>query len=486
MRAANQMMQDQGVGASMPQVVDEAPPLKLARRFSRIRFAVPMIIASAALGIIVNEVAYKNTVDALHAGTSMTDVRIAAAGVLQLLTDAETGQRGYLLTGRREFLSPLEAAKLEVPRMRLAISSFLEASGPDGHAEALRMDEDIREALTEIEKTVALELSGEHQAALHIVEAGLGKRRMDDIRVIFGTSLISAASRQKVSGLSIDDALWINRIAVTILTLLGAIALSFYVRHLRLFDQEREARQQDLRAQVRERTGELRELAKNLLTAREDEKAHLARELHDELGGLMTSAKFDVARMRGRLSADPAMMERLNQINKRLNEGIALKRRMVEDLRPSSLSTMGLTVSLSNLCTDVSEQLGIPIFTEFDEITLTPDQQLAIYRLVQEALTNVSKYAKATRGVVSVKVEPEGVRVRIEDDGIGFDLTQIKLATHGIAGMRFRIETLDGSMLVESTPGTGTKLEATLPISSLPAAKLAGSGQDEPAAREVA
>ena len=422
-----------------------------------------MIIASAALGILVNEVTYRNAVDALRVGTSTTDVRIAAAGVLQLLTDAETGQRGYLLTGRSEYLAPLEAAKLQVPRMRTTISGFLEASGPQGHAEALRMDDDIREALSEIEKTITLERGGDRQAALHIVEAGLGKKRMDNMRQLFGTSLVAAAARQQATRLSIDDSLWINRIVVTTLTMLGAIALSFYVRHLRLFDRERADRQQDMQAQIDARTAELRELAANLLTAREDEKAHLARELHDELGGLLTAAKLDLARLRGKLAGDPALLERTEQINKRLNEGISLKRRLVEDLRPSSLDTLGLTVSPAILCAEVSERSGFPVLTELEEVSLSPNGNLAVYRLVQEALTNVNKYARASQVQVSVKNEPSGVRVHIADDGVGFDPAQARSATHGIAGMRFRIETLGGSMSVASRPGDGTRLEALLP-----------------------
>ena len=447
----------------MPNLSPESCVEPFVFRLSCMRLAVPMIIASAALGILVNEVTYKNTVDALRVGSSLTEARIAAAGVLQLLTDAETGQRGYLLTDRAEYLSPLDAARLEVPRIRATVSSFLEASGADGHAASLRMADDIEEALAEIERTVGLARAGNRKAALQIVEAGLGRRRMDDMRGIFNTSLLEAANRQQVSRALIDDSLWTNRIAVATLTLLGAIALSFYVRHLRLHDLERADRQFELEGQVATRTAELRQLAGYLLTAREDEKAHLARELHDEMGGVLTAAKLDMARMRRLAAADPAMLERIEQVSRRLSEGIALKRRIVEDLRPSCLDTLGLTVSLSNLCSDVAERLGIPVHTDLDEVSLSADEQLALYRLVQEALTNVSKYARASAAHIYLKAEPSSVRVGVEDDGIGFDTTLLKSATHGIAGMRFRIERLDGTLSVDSKPGLGTRLVAILP-----------------------
>jgi len=439
---------------------------QFAFSFSRARFVAPMIVAAATLGILVNEMTYRNTVEALRIGSALAEARIAAAGLLQLLTDAETGQRGYLLTERAEYLAPLVAAEIEVPKMRAVVSAFLDASGADGHAASLRMDQYIQETLAEVEKTVGLARAGDRKGALQIIETGPGSRRMQDMRAIFRTSLLEAAERQQASRLSLDDSLWTSRIAVTALTLLGAFALGLYVRHLRRYDRERADRQLALEAEVRHRTIELCQLAGYLLTAREDEKAHLARELHDELGGMLTAAKLDMARMRRLAAADPALLERIEQVGLRLNEGIALKRRIVEDLRPSCLETLGLTISLSNLCTDVGARLGIPIHTAFDEVSLPADAQLALYRLVQEALTNVSKYARASRVRVRLEAAPAFVQVEIEDNGVGFDTIQLKSATHGIAGMRFRIERLGGSLSIESRPGAGTHLVAILPMAT--------------------
>jgi len=439
------------------------PPTALVRQLATRRFAAPMIIVCAALALLVNEVTYKNTRNALRVGSALTEARIAAAGMLQLLADAETGQRGYLLTGRREYLAPLDAAKLEVLRFGATVSSFLEASGVDGHGAATRMAEDIRETLAEIEETVELERLGDRDGALRLVDSGRGRRRMDDMRDIFGVSLVEAALRQQDARISIDETLWINRVAVATLILLGAMGLSFYVRHLRLYDRERKDLQDLLEAQVRERTAQLNELAGYLVTAREDEKAHLARELHDELGGVLTAAKLDMARMRARVADDPWMVERIKQVNLRLQEGIALKRRFVEDLRPSSLATLGLTITLANFCADAGERLDIVIRTDFDDVDMSPDGHLAVYRLIQEALTNICKYAKASNVRVSLKLEPGVVRVQIEDDGVGFDQGRSRPGSHGIAGMRFRIEQLKGTLSVRSSAGAGTCLDATLP-----------------------
>lgn len=444
------------------------PPLALVRQLATRRFAAPVIIACAAVALLVNEVTYNHTRNALKVGSALTEARIAAAGMLQLLADAETGQRGYLLTGRSEYLAPLDAAKLEVPRLGATVSSFLEASGVDGHGVATRMAEDIRATLAEIEKTVEMERLGDRNGALKLVDSGRGKLRMDDMRVIFGVSLVEAALRQQDARNSIEATLWMNRVAVATLILLGAIGLGFYVRHLRLYDRERKDLQDLLQAQVRERTAQLSELAGHLLTAREDEKAHLARELHDELGGMLTAAKLDMARMRARVADDPWMVERIKQVNLRLQEGIALSRRIVEDLRPSSLATLGLTITLVNLCAEAGERLDVVIQTDFDDVDLSADGHLAVYRLIQEALTNIGKYAKASNVRVSVKLEPGVVRVRIQDDGVGFDPARSKPGSHGIAGMRFRIEQLKGTLSVKSSDVAGTCLEATLPSASAP------------------
>ena len=432
-------------------------------RLWQMRFALPMIIVTAVLGLLVNEVAYRNTLDALRIGSSFTEARVAAAGVVQRLTDAETDHQRYLLTDQPQHLAALDPAKRQMPELPTSLSSLLEGSGVAGSVAARKAAQDLRDVYAAMYRSIDLQRAGDRQGARQIVESGLIADRTSDLRDILHTALIAAADRQKLLQSSVDDSLWVNRIAVATLVLLGAIGLGFQLRHVSLHDRERVEREHDLEAQVRHGTADLRELAGDLVTAREDEKAHLARELHDELGAVLTAAKLDMARLRGRSAADPLMMERIEQVNLRLNEGIALKRRIVEDLRPSCLSTLGLTISLLNLCADASARLGIAICTDLDDVGLAPEGELTLYRLVQEGLTNVAKYAHASEVRLSVKAEGDHVRIGLEDNGIGFDAKQAKLTTHGIAGMRFRVERLGGSLSVESQPREGTRLEAVLP-----------------------
>ncbi|MFL6630111.1 MAG: sensor histidine kinase, partial [Vitreoscilla sp.] len=220
-----------------------------------------------------------------------------------------------------------------------------------------------------------------------------------------------------------------------------------------------------LEVEVERRTRDITQIANHLQTAREDERSSLARELHDELGGLLTAAKLDVARMRSRLAAaPPEVLERMTHLVKTLDEGIALKRRIIEDLRPSSLSNLGLKAALEILCTEFAERSEIEVRTEIEELPLDDAGKLTVYRLVQEALTNVAKYASASTVQVNVAAHGGWAVIAVRDDGIGFDPTASRAAAHGLAGMRFRVQSSRGQLKIKSRPGHGTTIQARLPL----------------------
>lgn len=156
---------------------------------------------------------------------------------------------------------------------------------------------------------------------------------------------------------------------------------------------------------------------------------------------------------------------------KTLDAGIALKRRIIEDLRPSSLSNLGLTPALQILCAEFAKRSEIAVATDLDDVPLTEDAALSVYRLVQEALTNVAKYAKARHVAVALHAVDGNAVVSVADDGVGFDPAAPRHAGgHGLAGMRFRVQSGGGAMTLHSAPGHGTRIEATMPLAALPVA----------------
>ena len=153
-----------------------------------------------------------------------------------------------------------------------------------------------------------------------------------------------------------------------------------------------------------------------------------------------------------------------------LDAGIALKRRIIEDLRPSTLSNLGLTAALEVLCGEFARRTEVKVHTDIDEVSLSDDVQLTVYRLVQEALTNVSKYAKAREVSVCLRNDGEVARLSVRDDGAGFDTRGVPMRARGLAGMHFRVVSHGGRLDLTSQPGSGTTIEAQLPqVSAVPA-----------------
>ena len=447
-----------------------------AERWLRKRFTFPALVLAAAALLVLSEVTYFKTSATLRGGIAWTEARMSTARLMQLMTDVESASRGYLLTGNPDDLAPYDTARTELPGARQAVTDFLERAGPEGRETAQRLKTVTGEALAETEQALALAQAGQRHAAIALVRTGQTRDKMIALRNELNQELLRTSHSQSISRATLSRALLVNRLGVGALAVLSVLGLLVFVRQLRLQDKER-ARQQAhlareqvrLEDEVRHRTADLRELADHLQTAREDERAHLARELHDELGGLLTAIKLDVARMRNKLADQPDLIARLEHLNRNLNDGIAFKRRVIEDLRPSALANLGLTVSLQALCSDMGARLDVPVEARLADVRLGPKADLAVYRFVQEALTNIGKYAEARRVVVSLQQSGNRAIIEVHDDGKGFDAAVARPGHHGLAGMRFRAESLGGRLTVDTAPGRGTVLRAELPQAPLSA-----------------
>jgi len=232
----------------------------------------------------------------------------------------------------------------------------------------------------------------------------------------------------------------------------------------RRIQQQGQTDRDRLEREVAQRTAQLTELAQYLQTAREDERGRLARDLHDELGALLTSAKLDAARIRSRLAASaPEARERLSHLVEMLDQVIAHKRRITENLRPSALSHLGLVATLEIQASEFSAQAGVEVECDLAPVRLTPSAELVVYRLVQEALTNIRKYARAGRVRIDLKSVLGQAHVSVHDDGIGFDPVTQGLGAYGLVGMRYRVEAERGRLNLKSAPGQGTLIEVILP-----------------------
>lgn len=441
-----------------------------AERWVRTRFAFPLAIVLASLLLVVSENTYRDTTSTLRGGIDLTDARIQSQRLLQLLTDAQAAQFGFLVTGQPDYLTLHAQAKAELPAVQTAVARFLAGQGSEGVALAQRVAEFTAREFVQFDRMLALARSGQLAAANELASRDEGRIEMLALRRELLEQLSRAARLQQQARISIYDALMVNRVAVGSLTLVALLSLFLFRRQLQSQDRERQARQaellverEQLEVEVQRRTLRLAELARHLQSVREDERAHLARELHDELGSLLTASKLDIARARMKAGEPAEVLVRLARVTEHLNKGIALKRRIIEDLRPSALSNLGLTIALQNLCDDCSTSLGIPVRLSAVDFNLSPEAELAVYRFVQEALTNAGKYASATAIDVVLVAGEVNATAEVRDDGVGFDVGRSWVGQHGLSGMQFRAESMGGSMAVTSALGAGTTVRIEFP-----------------------
>jgi len=436
----------------------------------KMAISLPLAILAAAILISINEASFHAS---SQATTKIQEAEIARQSVDQLMNtmlDAETGTRGFLLTGSEKYLQPYNNAMAELGDHLGQLRELL-ADQPEALADFELMAMHINRKQSELDLSVRMRKIGNDGAWKFMLTTDVGKQHMDAIRVQSEKLMTTSLLNMETAHQQINSSLLLSRIGIAAISLSGLLAFYMYLLQTEalLAAGKREKltllnERDRLEVQVRDRTAKLAQLATNLQEVREDERGHLARELHDELGALLTAAKLDVARIRSRLgSRQPEANERIEHLISTLNSGIALKRRIVEDLRPSSLSHLGLVASLEILTREFADRSGIDIATSLESVELGGAAQLTVYRLVQESLTNMSKYAMASHADVTLSSTDDHVTIEVRDNGLGFDSDKIAVTSHGLAGMRHRVETAGGQLVIEASPGKGTHIRANLP-----------------------
>ena len=445
----------------------------------KMAMSLPMALLAAMVLVGINEAGHMRSQDAVEQMARGQTIRADVNTLLQSMLDAETGQRGYLLTGNETYLEPYDKAistmQTNMDRLR---NQFM--GSPNDMQEFGLLSRQMSRKLAEMELSLRLRRQGNEDAWKFILNTDVGKEHMEGIRKHALELIARSDLRVQAGREQIEQSLMLSRIGIATVTAIGLLAFYMYLRQahavqvVNLREQVLLERERDrLEGLVRERTATLSELANHLQQVREDERAHLARELHDELGALLTAAKLDVARLKSKIDATaPDVAERLKHLTETLNSGIALKRRIIEDLRPSSLSNLGLTAALEILAREYGERAGIEIETSLEPVDLPEASQLTVYRMVQEALTNVGKYANAKKVLISVHAYPTHVAVDVRDDGTGFEPSLVRPTSHGLAGMRHRVEAAGGRLSITSHAGSGTVLSAVMPVARGPEAAV--------------
>lgn len=248
--------------------------------------------------------------------------------------------------------------------------------------------------------------------------------------------------------------------------LLGLVGISTDVTDRKRIEDALKAHETQLEALVATRTAEVRELIGHLETTREEEKRAIARELHDDLGSALTALNMHLAILFQQMPPEPKMTERAVQIKALLSSVTQTTRRIQAGLRPDKLDIFGIKTAIAEQVTEFENYTGVSCHANLpdEELAYPPQLEIALFRMVQEALNNIAKHAGASRVDVVLDDTDESVILTIRDNGAGMAADLPSPATaHGLRGMRERAGYLGGDVSIISAPGNGTSIVVTVP-----------------------
>lgn len=216
---------------------------------------------------------------------------------------------------------------------------------------------------------------------------------------------------------------------------------------------------------------QMRHLSRQLLLAQEEERKQISRELHDEIAQTLAGINVYLAALKTDATASPKNLGRnITRTQRLVEKSVDIVHRFARQLRPTVLDDLGLIPALHSFMKEFTKRTRTPIaFTAFATVEkLDGGKRTVLYRVAQEALTNIARHAQASRISVSLEKKSGEVRMEITDDGRSFAVDRVLLAKRnkrlGIIGMRERVEMVGGSFSVESVPGTGTTVRAQIPL----------------------
>jgi signal transduction histidine kinase len=214
---------------------------------------------------------------------------------------------------------------------------------------------------------------------------------------------------------------------------------------------------------------QLREFSSYIQDAKEQERLHIAREVHDEIGGLLTAIKMDLAWMKERLPKTKKILtDKTTTIENLVDKAMTAARNLAHSLRPGYLDSFGIVAAIEMEAGEFEQRTGIKcLLTHNDEeleIDLHPDASIALFRIFQESLTNIMKHAQASEVRILIQNSPAFIELTISDNGRGFSQeARLKPRSFGLRGIQERVAHFGGQVTFSSAPGQGTTVSVVIP-----------------------
>lgn len=385
-------------------------------------------------------------------------------------------QRTYLLTGDPRYIETYNRVVAEIePRLEHLSQEY---AGSDIDLASVRdLQVLIGKRLADLSMILTIQKTQGVAAAIALVKTKVGtdtgaviSDNLDRLREREGVEHREATAHWE-SSLSLSR--WITLLGTLINMLLVGVATRLVYLDMRrraALNAELLEQKAKLEREVEERTRDLVELSTHLQNVSEREKASLARELHDELGGLLVGARMDISWAEQHLTKnDPDLKLRLNRVQQNLAAGVDLKRRIIEELRPTLLDNVGLFAALRWQMKETCTAAGLKCSESYpdEEPRFKSEASIALFRIAQEAFSNILKHSRAKSADISLDMDDETLLMRITDDGIGMPADRfMAIGSHGLASMRHRVRALGGRLDVRKPASGGTMLVVQIPLAN--------------------
>ena len=463
----------------LPVSVSEPKETVVKKTLSRILpLYIPVLFVTCVVILLVNALSLNQNLQSLKQTNNMMLQTSRIIDHVQyvnvLITDAESSTRGYFISGNKLYLGPLKTVKEKMSKEFKELSELLQEN-PQQLKNLLQLQTLFKKKLTLLDQIISVYEAGGLSDIVQIGKMDDSRETMDEIRLLVVIMVREAHDSQlaRDAGFyteyqhAVFLGMAINAIAILVLILLYRLNRRNFLNRLKS-EAALQKLNENLEATVSARTAQLSILSRHLISVAEEEKAQLARELHDEMGASLTAINMDLVSVTEKIkSLDTNLANRMQRARDTLLSAIDLKRRIIENLRPSMLDHLGLAASIRSHCENFSRLSGVccEINIEEDFNKIDPLLMIAFFRITQESLTNVAKYAKATNVIVSLKREGNNLRLDIVDDGIGIAVDAVnKTRSFGLVGMRERALLLGGTFSIT----VGKNLRGTVVTAQIP------------------
>lgn len=441
-----------------------------------------VLCVTCALLLIVNGFSLFHNLKSLRVAQQSLAQSARVADRLQylnvLVLEAESSMRGYFLNGREETLRATTSASAETEAEFKELETLL-ADNPSQLRNLAQLHTLVRRRLRLMGQAVDVYRDGGLSEIVKIAKLSERRVNMDEIRL----QVVIMEQEQNETMAHRSSAFYqeylkaillgmsINALAIFVLIMFYQLVRRSFANRAQV-EHALQSANETLESQVQQRTEQLSLLSRHLISISEEEKIRLSRELHDEMGANLTSISMDIAAVTRQLQQrEPELAAQLKRARATLVETVEMKRRIVENLRPSLLDNLGLCAAIESYCEEFSRLAQVRCDCDVaagveKTARRSGDLAIALFRIVQEALTNIRKYARASHVTVTLTRDQHGLILRIIDDGIGIAAANIaKPMSHGLLGMRERALLLGGSMSIRrGRNDKGTCIEVCIPL----------------------